>query len=275
MNEDNFKKGIEDVKLVRMTNIESNLVLEKLEDYLVLNPLKKPEKNIKIKSPWYPGVMYFTTTKTGFAFLTVFIVSFISTSSLFLSKNSLPGDVLYPLKVDVMEPIRYTLAVDSISKTNVLLSNLDARLKEVEALETTGRLTDLIQNDLENRLKSNTKKIIETKNNIANIKITKNTPVTVGDSTESLRGSPQTFAMQASEPVVTMAVPSGTSTTSYSQNKENKSERLIRSTKESVERIRNMKKSNRRLVEVAEEFIRQAEDSIRNSKGDNEVKNVD
>ena len=252
MERENFKKGIEDIAKVRMTNQESNSVWSKLEDYANSNPIK----NIKVKSPWYISSVYFATTRTGGAVLALIFVSLVSLNSVFIAKNSLPGNTLYSLKVDVMEPLEYSLTVDPISKTNLLLNNLDTRLKEVEALKTGGKLTNSIQNDLEKRLKNNTKKIAETSKN----KKTKNAVVEYSNN----------LNVQNSAPTMMMTAKSiSTSSPKVVKDiRENKRQKIIRSSRESVERIKNDKKSNERLIKIAEESIKDAEDSL----GDEEDK---
>ena len=262
MNGENFKKGISDITQVRMTNQQSNLVWNKLEEYTNSNPIL----NVKVESPWYIRSIYFATTRTGGLVLSVVFVSLVSLNSVFIAKDSLPGDTLYSLKVDVMEPLEYSFAVDSVAKNNILLTNLDKRLKEVEALDAGGRLTDSIQNDLEKRLKNDTKKILEINNN-NNSKVLKKpsqesrTAINIEDSAPV----PVTM-MMVSESEST----SSTTTEAVKNKKESRSEQLIRSTKASVERIKKIKKSNKKFLEAAEESIRKAEDSLKNIERDRE-----
>jgi len=257
MERENFKKGIEDIIKVQMTEQEKKLVLGKLESYVASKPLK----NINIRSPWYIRSVYFATTRTGGLVLSILFISLVSLNSVFVAKNSLPGDKLYSLKVDVMEPLEYSLTVDSVSKTNLLLNNLDTRLKEVEALQSGGRLTDSIQSDLEKRLKNNTKKIAETSNKTSKNKKTKSVGVTESSSDLNIQNSAPTMMMTAKS--------ISTSSPKVVKNiKENKRQKIIRSTKESVERIKKDKNSNDRLIKIAEESIKDAEDSL----GDEEDK---
>ncbi len=255
MDKENFKKGIEGVREVRMSNQESNLVWEKLESYTVSNPL-----NIKIKSPWYTGVVFFATSRTGAVVFSVLFVSLISVNSLFLASSSLPGDVLYPLKVDVMEPIQYTMAVDSVSKTNILLNNLDTRIKEVELLQTGGRLSGAVQTDVENRLKESTKKIVETSKNNKIINKSKNLQP---KQTEDVA------VKKSNEPTMMMMVSSEISTTTLNKeqkpsiNINDKAKEIIKNTRESIERIKKNRKSSKRFIEVAEKSLREAEDSLK------------
>lgn len=259
MNLDNFKKGIEDIKAQKLSSSERDLLTQNLDKYVLSHPVKYKE----LKSPWYPSTLHFILSARGGLVLSVLILTFASSGSFFLAKNSLPGDTFYPLKVDVVEPLEYSFAVDSVSKTNILLNNLDTRLKEAEALDAGGKLTVLVQSDLENRLKINTEKILEITskkregNNVepvATLKTTSDTRVQQG---------PEVMMMMVSSSVSTSTATS----TDSGVAQESQRDRIIRSTKETIERIKKRKISNARLIDVAEESIRKAEDSIKDIDG--------
>ncbi len=267
MNINEFKKGIEDIKSQELSSPERNFMSKNLDKYMLSHPVKVTP----VRSSWYSNSFVFILSRQGWLVLSVLVLTVISSSSVFFAKNSLPGDTLYSLKVDVIEPLEYSMAVDSVAKTNILLSNLDTRIKEVEALEAGGKLTNLLQNDFENRLKNNTQKILEITNK-KRIGENKAFKMEVSSTTDSVSEDvPAVNAM--------MAIRSISTSTSEEKTQlkrgENKTERIIRSTKESVERIKKSKIPNKRLIDVAEESIRKAEDSIKDIEAYRSYENDD
>ncbi len=59
----------------------------------------------------------------------------------FASENSLPGDLLYPIKVSINEEIRSKLALSVEAKADWEVTRVDRRLTEAEKLSDKGRLT--------------------------------------------------------------------------------------------------------------------------------------
>ncbi len=264
----------------KLSSSERDLITQNLEKYTLVHPARPA----KVVSTWYSSTFHFVLSRNGGLVVSILFVTIISSSSFLLAKNSLPGDTLYPLKVDVIEPLEYSLAVDSVAKTNILLSNLDTRIKEVEALEVGGKLTDSIQSDIENRLKNNTKKIAEVsnKNKIVNNKTAnKNTKATqVSQDTslgENIESAEPSLMMMAVSDTVATASPATSSEVSRRQGvkKTNKADKIIKSTKASVERIKKVKNSNKKLINIAEESIKDAENSIREMESDNRDRDRD
>lgn len=59
-----------------------------------------------------------------------------------ISEQSVPGDFLYPVKLNVNENIRHALAIGSVAEARLALALLQERLREVEILAEKGELDD-------------------------------------------------------------------------------------------------------------------------------------
>lgn len=66
----------------------------------------------------------------------------------FAAQGSLPGDVLYPVKVNVNEKVQTALAFTPKAKVQVEQSLAETRIEEAETLAAQGRLSDTIKSDL-------------------------------------------------------------------------------------------------------------------------------
>ena len=58
----------------------------------------------------------------------------------FAAQSSLPGDVLYPVKIHVNEAVRSSLTFSTASKASLETELAEARLKETEELAAEGKM---------------------------------------------------------------------------------------------------------------------------------------
>ncbi|MEQ1499763.1 MAG: DUF5667 domain-containing protein [Parcubacteria group bacterium] len=134
MNE--FKKGIKDIKQIGLTLDEKERILANLNVHI--NEKSLIVNKEKIVSPW----TNFLFSRASYAIVAVLVLGISSVNIFSGAANSLPGDKLYSLKVDFIEPLQYTLAVGDVSRAQLQSENLNQRLLEVEKLESEGRLTN-------------------------------------------------------------------------------------------------------------------------------------
>jgi hypothetical protein len=89
-----------------------------------------------------------------FASTLIAILIFVGAGVSFAAQSSLPGDVLYPVKVSVNEPVRSLFAVSAQAKADLDLQFAQARLEEADKLAVSGRLSDSVRQNLETKLES-------------------------------------------------------------------------------------------------------------------------
>ena len=75
-----------------------------------------------------------------FAFVIVF--AFLLSTTIYASAESLPGDLLYGMKINALEPIGLALQTSIESKNDYKISLIQKRINELEKLDERGDLSD-------------------------------------------------------------------------------------------------------------------------------------
>jgi hypothetical protein len=138
-----FNKAIKDIKKISLSKDEKSRIHDALKWYA--------EVNASIRSPY--SVFSWThrvNKKLSFVVAGLLIMLIASGSTVYASQNALPGDVLYPIKVDVVEPLAVALAINTEARQRVQVSQVEERLKEAEALAVQGRLTASTSDEIKN-----------------------------------------------------------------------------------------------------------------------------
>lgn len=91
--------------------------------------------------------------------LATLLVLITGSGSALAAENTLPGDVLYPVKVHINEPVRSALALSIESKANWETKVAERRLDEATRLATTGKLSAEAEAKLEAKVEKQTEKI--------------------------------------------------------------------------------------------------------------------
>ena len=100
---------------------------ERLSLYADFNP---------VMSPWYMQLR----RPALYALATLLVVSLIGSGVVYAAEGALPGDVLYPVKVSVVEPIKGAFAVSPAAKAKWNTELAARRLDEASALAARGEL---------------------------------------------------------------------------------------------------------------------------------------
>lgn len=149
MNQDNFQKGIEDIKNIKMTGDEKSLLFSRLDQYSI------PVNGASLqKTYWYANLFQANALQMAFA---LFVM--IGTGGLVLSSNSaLPGEFLYSVKVNLSEPLRSISLVDNTAKINWEIEKIDRRFEEIELLAVQGNLDEKKTLEVQSRIESSKSK---------------------------------------------------------------------------------------------------------------------
>ncbi len=122
MNE-KWQKGIEDLKKINLSREEKSFLLQRI---LTRSPYASIPSNIFTRS--------FVAVRTH-AFVTLVALLVLATGGVsYAAESSLPGDLLYPLKVDITEPIRDIVQILPEQKVEWEAQKANRRIEEVEAL---------------------------------------------------------------------------------------------------------------------------------------------
>jgi hypothetical protein len=182
MESERFNKGIKEIRKSGLNNSEKSFVLGNISAYADKNVSKYSAKEISkpIKSPFWrhKTFSYVFRSRTQFAYVVLVLLVLTSGGGLVLaSRNSLPGDLLYPLKVNVSEPLQGVATFGLASKINWEAEKVQNRLEEVETLAVKGKLNNKTMAVAENQLNIQTQSFF---NAVANANKATSSAETVG-----------------------------------------------------------------------------------------------
>lgn len=134
MNDTNFNNFIRKLKSVALTERERGSMRERLLAYTEMHPMPEPAA---VPSPFWGSFML---TRAGSAVAVVLALTVTSSSIIFASEESVPGDALYNLKVSVTEEAIDRLAVTEEAKAKWRAERAERRLSEAVQLAAEDRL---------------------------------------------------------------------------------------------------------------------------------------
>ncbi len=138
MNENDWEKGIRDLKEIRLSREEKQTLLSR-----VLGELPSPV----IRSTWLFGQLTFVRRHVvSFAILLLILVGGGAT---FASERAVPGNILYPLKIDVNEPIRGFIKTLPDEKIEWQAEKAGRRIEEAEILIDRDKLDEQKKEQIE------------------------------------------------------------------------------------------------------------------------------
>lgn len=131
---------IESANEVRLTSEASKRMRENLVAYLQANPVSESVRSPyqRIFSILSPFSFLFRIPVLALMLLSLIILGGATT---FAAAGALPGDILYPLKVNVLEPAKGVLAVSQEARAKWQVSRAETRIHEVEQLAAKRQLT--------------------------------------------------------------------------------------------------------------------------------------
>jgi hypothetical protein len=135
-----LEKDLNKIKNIKLRSDEKALIRANISDKINARPQLSP-----YKFDFSPYVLIsnwnrFSLMKVGsFAVLFMFI---FGSSLTYASEQSLPGETLYSIKVNVKEEIEIKLAGTSEKKASVEKSHIEKRLEEISTLKESGDLTE-------------------------------------------------------------------------------------------------------------------------------------
>ncbi len=152
MKDPRFNKAIEDIKKISMTSTEKQMVLERvLDSQPALAHTAERSKSVPVKSPWtiYSFNVWIQQHRWVPALAVVVIVLLAGNSAVRASNDALPGESLYSLKVNIVEPVRVALASTPVAKAEIRAELVQKRLQEAETLAARGTLTEAQEQQIE------------------------------------------------------------------------------------------------------------------------------
>ena len=94
----------------------------------------------------------FFSSRMSKVLATSLVIVIAGVSSISAAEGTIPGDLLYPVKVHVNEEVRALFALSSQSKAELEVSRLTRRLEEAEQLAVQGKLSAEAESELAERI---------------------------------------------------------------------------------------------------------------------------
>ncbi|HTK33088.1 MAG TPA: DUF5667 domain-containing protein [Candidatus Paceibacterota bacterium] len=141
MKDNTIKNTIEDIKKISLTPKEKATLFDVLNWYADSNPSVKSPYSISIWTRHFNRPL-------SYVLASFLIMLLAGGTTVFASESALPGDVLYPVKIHVSEPIKVALALNAEERQKIQVAQVEERLKEAETLAVQGRLASTTASDL-------------------------------------------------------------------------------------------------------------------------------
>lgn len=151
-----FKKQMRGIVLEAAKKEESK---ENILAYMKMHPVRKNEiSRLKLQTR---GNILFFNQEHMYAKLATILILLSGTGTAFAAENTIPGDTLYGVKVNVNETVRGALALSPEAKSNWEAQIAERRLDEASKLAAQGKLTAELETKLETKFAEQTQKIKE------------------------------------------------------------------------------------------------------------------
>jgi ribosomal protein L33 len=140
------------LKNEKLSDSEKQIMFNRLNSFIEENPIQTVwYKNIgnKIVSPFQDGFLLHHKMLAS-AFVIVILVSATGGTSI-VANSSVPGNLLYPVKINLNEKVETFTAISSEAKAVVEAKHINERLSEAEILSTQNKLNDIIKIQIETK----------------------------------------------------------------------------------------------------------------------------
>jgi len=173
MNQRGLHNFISLLKKQKMTDLEKKEVFNRVMTDIEMGKssiLEHSEKSVE--SP-FSIKKHLNRSWTSYVLSRRFVPSFVIVAVLFISggllaraENTLPGDFLYPLKLNINEGVRDIAALTPEAKARLAIDVTERRLQEAASLSAQGRFNQTSQDLIKNELAKN---VTQFKNRVASL----------------------------------------------------------------------------------------------------------
>jgi hypothetical protein len=156
---------LDPLKQIKMTDSEKKELFKRVTNSIHrLEGDKKPDFNYPVQSPFYRFTFSFHSVYMKAGVLALLVLS-TSGATTYASLRTIPGDLLYGVKINVVEKVSRMAAVTPEGRVRTETAHIERRVKELEKLVEKGELTDedskIIEENINDRLDNINKALLE------------------------------------------------------------------------------------------------------------------
>ncbi|MEK7644455.1 MAG: DUF5667 domain-containing protein [Patescibacteria group bacterium] len=142
-----MKKIFKQLKRERLTLSEKSEMKTKLNLFVRENPIIQPTAETADRMDFFR--LFQTRRRLAFAGAMIAVALTIMSGTAYAAEESLPGDILYPIKINVNEKIRTAITLNSESRVAWEVKKTERRLEEMEKIAARGNFDQKEQEKLE------------------------------------------------------------------------------------------------------------------------------
>lgn len=158
MDQDKFKQFVERAKKIGLSREENSVIKQSVYDFVSKHPAG-PGINVRFGN----ASSIFLTRFSFVPSMAILLIAVILTGGgvAIGAERSVPGDILYPVKLGVNEEVRGWLKVSDEAKADWEIRRTERRLKEVEDLVEAGDLDEETYEKIEANFDAHAKRVEE------------------------------------------------------------------------------------------------------------------
>ena len=141
-----FSQLKKEAQAIRLSTREREVML------LALEKVMRPHAPLKSSIRIFPSPYIFFAPRLISSLAFVLILAVVGGSTAYAAEGAVPGDLLYPIKLNVNETVASAFAVSPEAKATVHARLAERRMQEAESLAARGTLTAEIKEELEANL---------------------------------------------------------------------------------------------------------------------------
>ncbi|MDP3965256.1 MAG: DUF5667 domain-containing protein [bacterium] len=143
---------------VSLTHEERAKMKSVLHAYMAMKPVRPQEVEMSPISGWSMERVFASRSVAA----SLIVALFASTAGIsYAAEGALPGDILYPIKTNINEPLRGAVALSVAAKTAWAMNVAGERIKEATTLATSGRLTPEARQEIQANFESHARQATE------------------------------------------------------------------------------------------------------------------
>ncbi|MDQ5952996.1 MAG: hypothetical protein QG551_224 [Patescibacteria group bacterium] len=161
-----LKKFINYLQSFKMTEIEKAVLRSRIEEFIAFNPIRS---DVPVpKDPKYFSIFTLRAIVKGMSLALSFLLIIGGGGISYASYDALPGDALYPIKINVTENVEEKLAFGTEAKVQIQTQKVERRLNEAQVLAQKKDLSPEKKQIVKENLEKSVEKVTQTIEDLKN-----------------------------------------------------------------------------------------------------------